>query len=52
MTEKVLRFPDPERKSREPDAVTRDPADAVVIIFPAVRKLNGEPITDIKELCR
>lgn len=33
----VIRFPDPERKSRNPDAVDRDPAEAVIIILPIVR---------------
>jgi len=34
----VIRFPDPERRSRRPDAVDRDPSEsAVVIILPIVR---------------
>jgi hypothetical protein len=38
MSENVIRFPDVDRKSRNPDAVSpRDPADsAVIIILPQV----------------
>lgn len=38
MTEKVVRFSDYERRSREPDAAQpRNPTEADVIILPAVR---------------
>lgn len=38
MTEKVVRFADHERRSREPDAgPLRDRSSAVIIILPVVR---------------
>jgi hypothetical protein len=37
MSAKVIRFSDHNRKSREPDAVDRDPAEHNVIILPVVR---------------
>ena len=42
MTENVIRFPDVDRRSRNPDAVDRDPTQAaVVIVLPVIRKLNA-----------
>jgi hypothetical protein len=38
VTEKVIRFADWERKSRNPDAMQpRDPCEATVIILPVIR---------------
>ena len=37
MKGKVLYLRDYEQRSREPDAVDRDPAEALIIILPAVR---------------
>ena len=38
MTGKVIRFPDPDRRSREPDAILRNPSEsALIIILPIVR---------------
>ena len=45
MTGRVIRFPDPERRSRDADALgPRDPYDsAVIIILPTVRIERFEP---------
>jgi hypothetical protein len=37
MSAEIIRFPDPEKRSRDADAVHRDPADSIVIILPVVR---------------
>ena len=40
--ENVIRFPDVEHRSRNPDAVPRDPADsALIIILPVIRQFNA-----------
>ncbi len=45
MTDNVIRFPDPERRSREADAAApRNPADADVIILPVIRRFNDPPL--------
>lgn len=42
--DKILRFSDYERRSRNPDAVPlRDPADADVIMLPVVRIERSAP---------
>jgi hypothetical protein len=42
VTENVIRFPDVERRSRNPAAVLRDLADsALIIILPVIRSLNA-----------
>lgn len=38
MTARIVRYPDPERRSRNADAVHRDPGDsAIIIVLPIIR---------------
>jgi hypothetical protein len=38
MTAKIVRYPDPDRKSRHADSVDRDLADsAIIIVLPIIR---------------
>jgi len=38
MSVKIVRYPDPERKSRNADSVDRDLADsAIIIVLPIIR---------------
>jgi hypothetical protein len=38
MTAKIIRYRDPERKSRHADSVDRDPGDsAIIIVLPIIR---------------
>jgi hypothetical protein len=46
MAENVIRFPDIERRSRNPDAVPRDPADtAVIVVLPQIISQPIPPMT-------
>ena len=46
MPGKVVRFPDPEKRSRNADAVHRDPDDsAIIIVLPIIRVERYAPVT-------
>lgn len=52
MPDNVVRFIDPEHRSRNPDACQpRNPADATVVILPVVRRFNSptptHPLDDV-----